>query len=114
WELACYAGFLVGREAARYMLKRGHGTILFTGATASIRGSNGFAAFSSAKFGLRAVAQAMARARGPAKEGGAGNICKGVPRRQPDQDALDCGRLLVRSSSGQGRLDPRTGSASLR
>jgi NAD(P)-dependent dehydrogenase (short-subunit alcohol dehydrogenase family) len=65
WELACYAGFLVGREAARYMLKRGHGTILFTGATASVRGSKGFAAFSSAKFALRAVAQAMARELGP-------------------------------------------------
>ena len=65
WELACYAGFLVGREAARCMLERGHGTILFTGATASVRGSKGFAAFSSAKFGLRAVAQAMARELGP-------------------------------------------------
>src|ERR1700737_3578675 len=65
WELACYAGFLVGREAAKYMLTRGRGTMLFTGATASIRGSKGFAAFSSAKFGLRAVAQAMARELGP-------------------------------------------------
>jgi NAD(P)-dependent dehydrogenase (short-subunit alcohol dehydrogenase family) len=65
WELACFAGFLVGREAARYMTERGHGTILFTGATASMRGSSGFAAFSSAKFGLRAVAQAMARELGP-------------------------------------------------
>jgi NAD(P)-dependent dehydrogenase (short-subunit alcohol dehydrogenase family) len=65
WELACYGGFLVGREAARYMLRRGHGTILFTGATASVRGGIGFAAFSSAKFGLRAVAQAMARELGP-------------------------------------------------
>ena len=65
WELACYAGFLVGREAARHMLARGRGTILFTGATASIRGSKGFAAFSSAKFGLRAVAQSMARELGP-------------------------------------------------
>jgi NAD(P)-dependent dehydrogenase (short-subunit alcohol dehydrogenase family) len=65
WELACYAGFLVGREAARYMVKRGRGTILFTGATASVRGGTGFAAFSSAKFGLRAVAQAMARELGP-------------------------------------------------
>ena len=65
WELACYAGFLVGREAAKYMVPRGAGTILFTGATASIRGSSGFAAFSSAKFGLRAVAQAMARELGP-------------------------------------------------
>jgi NAD(P)-dependent dehydrogenase (short-subunit alcohol dehydrogenase family) len=65
WELACFAGFLVGREAAKYMLKRGRGTILFTGATASVRGGNGFAAFSSAKFGLRALAQAAARELGP-------------------------------------------------
>ena len=65
WELACYGGFLVGREAARYMSERGRGTILFTGATASVRGGIGFAAFASAKFGLRAVAQAMARELGP-------------------------------------------------
>jgi hypothetical protein len=65
WELACYAGFLVGREAARVMVPRGHGTILFTGATASLRGGKGFAAFAAAKFGLRAVAQAMARELGP-------------------------------------------------
>lgn len=65
WELACYAGFLVGREAARVMVPRGRGTIFFTGATASVRGGVGFAAFSSAKFGLRAVAQAMARELGP-------------------------------------------------
>lgn len=65
WELACYAGFLVGREAARYMVQRGHGTILFTGATASMRGGKNFAAFAAAKFGLRAVAQSMARELGP-------------------------------------------------
>ena len=65
WELACYAGFLVGREAARHMLKRGRGSILFTGATASVRGGGGFAAFAAAKFGLRAVAQSMARELGP-------------------------------------------------
>ncbi|WP_315832387.1 SDR family NAD(P)-dependent oxidoreductase [Bradyrhizobium prioriisuperbiae] len=65
WELACFAGFLVGREAANHMLKRGRGTMLFTGATASVRGGKGFAAFSAAKFGLRAVAQAMARELGP-------------------------------------------------
>lgn len=65
WELACYGGFLAGREAARYMVPRENGTILFTGATASMRGGPGFAAFSSAKFGLRAVAQAMARELGP-------------------------------------------------
>src|SRR5712672_4198745 len=65
WQLACYAGFLVGREAAGYMVPRGRGTILFTGATASLRGGKGFAAFSAAKFGLRAVAQSMARELGP-------------------------------------------------
>jgi NAD(P)-dependent dehydrogenase (short-subunit alcohol dehydrogenase family) len=64
WELACYAGFLVGREAARVMVPRGRGTIFFTGATASLRGGQGFAAFSAAKFGLRGVAQAMARELG--------------------------------------------------
>jgi NAD(P)-dependent dehydrogenase (short-subunit alcohol dehydrogenase family) len=67
WELACYAGFLTGREAARYMMPRGRGTILFTGATASIRGGSGFAAFAAAKFGLRAVAQSMARELAPKK-----------------------------------------------
>src|SRR6516162_7730107 len=61
WELACYSGFLTGREAARYMVPRGRGTILFTGATASLRGGSGFAAFAAAKFGLRALAQSIAR-----------------------------------------------------
>ena len=61
WEMACWAGFVSGRESARLMLARGHGKIFFTGATASLRGGSGFAAFASAKFGLRAVAQAMAR-----------------------------------------------------
>ncbi|HYV87591.1 MAG TPA: SDR family oxidoreductase [Candidatus Polarisedimenticolia bacterium] len=65
WEMACYGGFLTGREAARLMLPRGKGTILFTGATASLRGGVGYAAFASAKFGLRAVAQSMARELGP-------------------------------------------------
>src|ERR1700742_4038591 len=65
WEMACYGGFLTGREAARLMLSRGQGTILFTGATASMRGGKGYAAFASAKFGLRAVAQSMARELGP-------------------------------------------------
>jgi NAD(P)-dependent dehydrogenase (short-subunit alcohol dehydrogenase family) len=65
WELACYAGFLTGREAARLMLPRGHGCIFFTGATASVRGGIGYAAFAGAKSGLRAVAQSMARELGP-------------------------------------------------
>ncbi len=61
WEMACYSGFLAGREAARLMLPRGQGNIFFTGATASLRGGVGYAAFASAKFGLRAVAQSIAR-----------------------------------------------------
>jgi len=65
WEMACYAGFLTGREAARLMLPRGRGNIFFTGATAGMRGGIGYTAFASAKFGLRAVAQAMARELGP-------------------------------------------------
>ena len=65
WEMACWAGFVTGRESARLMLPRGQGNIFFTGATASLRGGKGFAAFASAKFGLRAVAQAMARELGP-------------------------------------------------
>ncbi len=65
WELSCYAGFLTGREAARLMIPRGQGCIFFTGATASVRGGVGYAAFASAKSGLRAVAQSMARELGP-------------------------------------------------
>ena len=65
WEMACYSGFLTGREAARHMLPRERGTILFTGATASVKGSAGFGAFAAAKHGLRAWAQSMARELGP-------------------------------------------------
>jgi NAD(P)-dependent dehydrogenase (short-subunit alcohol dehydrogenase family) len=65
WEMACYSGFLAGREAARLMLPRGEGCIFFTGATASLRGGVGYAAFASAKFGLRALAQSAARELGP-------------------------------------------------
>ena len=65
WEMACYAGFLTGREAARLMLPRGRGNIFFTGATAGMRGGIGYTAFASAKFGLRAVAQSAARELGP-------------------------------------------------
>jgi NAD(P)-dependent dehydrogenase (short-subunit alcohol dehydrogenase family) len=65
WEMACCAGFLTGREAARLMLPRRRGNIFFTGATAGLRGGIGYAAFASAKFGLRAVAQSAARELGP-------------------------------------------------
>ena len=65
WEMCAFAGFLVGREVAGRMLKRGRGSILFTGATASIRGSAGFSAFAGGKHALRALAQCMARELGP-------------------------------------------------
>lgn len=65
WEMACFGGFLMGREVAKKMLPRERGTILFTGATASLRGREGFAAFAGAKHGLRALAQSMARELGP-------------------------------------------------
>ncbi|HIF74548.1 MAG TPA: SDR family oxidoreductase [Porticoccaceae bacterium] len=65
WKMACLTGFLSGREAAKYMVPRNKGTILFTGATASIRGGSGFGAFASAKFALRGLAQSMARELGP-------------------------------------------------
>ena len=65
WEMACFGGFLNGREVARRMVQRQRGTILFTGATASLRGAASFAAFAGAKHALRALAQSMARELGP-------------------------------------------------
>lgn len=65
WEMAAFAGFLMGREVAKRMIEREEGTIVFTGATASMRGREGFAAFASAKHALRALAQSMARELGP-------------------------------------------------
>jgi NAD(P)-dependent dehydrogenase (short-subunit alcohol dehydrogenase family) len=65
WEMAALAGFLMGRAVAKAMLPRGRGTILFTGATASLRGSAGFSAFAGAKHALRALAQSLARELGP-------------------------------------------------
>ena len=65
WQVGCLGGFLVGQAAARAMAPAGRGTILFTGATASLRGSANFAPFAIAKFGLRALAQSMARELGP-------------------------------------------------
>ena len=79
WEMACYSGFVAGREAARLMLPRGRGAIFFTGATASVRGGVGYAAFAAAKFGLRGVAQSVARELGPEE----------YPRRPSDHR---CGR----------------------
>ncbi|MET3106377.1 NAD(P)-dependent dehydrogenase (short-subunit alcohol dehydrogenase family) [Oxalobacteraceae bacterium GrIS 1.18] len=65
WRIGCLGGLLVGQAAARRMIKRGHGTIIFTGATAALRGSAGFANLAVPKFGLRALSQSMARELGP-------------------------------------------------
>ncbi len=65
WEMAALAGFLASREAARVMVPRGQGAMLFTGATASVRGGAGFSAFAGAKHALRALAQSLARELGP-------------------------------------------------
>ncbi|WP_180094606.1 MULTISPECIES: SDR family oxidoreductase [unclassified Acinetobacter] len=65
WEMACFSAFLTGREVAKRMVTRERGTIIFTGATAGVRGAAGFAAFAGAKHALRALAQSMARELGP-------------------------------------------------
>ena len=103
WEMACFAGFLMGREVARAMLPRGRGTIIFTGATASLRGREGFAAFAGAKHALRALAQSMARELWP----------KGIHVAHPVIDgAIDtefiCSNFPERHAlkAQQGILDP--------
>lgn len=65
WRVGCFAGFLVGREAARRLVPLGRGTVIFTGASGSLRGKPGFAHFASAKAGLRMISQSMAREYGP-------------------------------------------------
>jgi NAD(P)-dependent dehydrogenase (short-subunit alcohol dehydrogenase family) len=65
WRIGCFGGFLAGRESARRLVPLGRGTIIFTGASASLRGRPGFAHFAAAKAGLRAIAQSMAREYGP-------------------------------------------------
>ena len=65
WKVSCYGGFLFGREALKRMVPRGEGSIIYTGATAALRGRPNYAAFNSAKSGLRTLAQAMAKEYGP-------------------------------------------------
>ncbi len=101
WEMACFGGFLMGREAARRMEPRGRGTILFTGATASLRGSAGFAAFSGAKAALRMLAQSMARELGPMGIHVAHIVIDGaidtdfIKQRHPDFDGAKAAELIV-------------------
>ncbi|MFN7397484.1 MAG: SDR family oxidoreductase [Sandaracinobacter sp.] len=78
WEMAAFSAFLTGREAARVMVPRGAGTILFTGATASVRGGAGFSAFAGAKHAVRALAQSMARELGPQNSHVAHSIIDGA------------------------------------
>lgn len=101
WEMAALAGFLTGREAARVMVPRGRGSILFTGATASLRGGKGFSAFAGAKHALRALAQSMARELGPQGIHVAHVVCDGsidgvfTRERMPDaDDRLTRGEIL--------------------
>jgi NAD(P)-dependent dehydrogenase (short-subunit alcohol dehydrogenase family) len=94
WEMACFGGFLMGREAAKVMLPRGRGTIIFTGATASLRGGSGYAAFAGAKAALRMFAQSMARELGPKNIHVAHSIIDGpidtdfIATRVPDIDDM--------------------------
>jgi len=111
WEMACLAGFLTGREAARHMVPRQRGSIFFTGATASLRGGRGFAAFASAKFGLRALAQSMARELGPESihvahliiDAGVDTawVREMMKKRGRDPDALPADTLLDPASVGE-------------
>ena len=93
WEMACFGGFLMGREVAKAMLTRERGTIIFTGATASLRGGAGYSAFSGAKAALRMLAQSMARELGPRNVHVAHSIIDGpidtdfIAARHPDIDA---------------------------
>ena len=129
WQMACFSGFLVGREAARRMVPRGSGTILFTGATASLRGRSGMAAFAGAKAALRALAQSMARELGP--EGHPRSTrdrrwcdrhavdprelpanCRGTRRGGAPESRRHRRELLAASHSAAECLDSRAGPAS--
>ncbi len=88
--VSCYGGFLVGRRAAQAMLQAGRGTILFTGATASVKGFSGSAPFAMGKFGLRGLVQSMARELGPKNIHVAHFIIDGgIGRASPDDTSLD-------------------------
>lgn len=101
WEMACLGGFLMGREAAKRMSPRGRGTIIFTGATASLRGGSGFSAFSGAKGALRMLAQSIARELGPKGIHVAHTIIDGaidtefIKGRHPDFDNAKAQELIL-------------------
>jgi NAD(P)-dependent dehydrogenase (short-subunit alcohol dehydrogenase family) len=88
WRAGCLGGFIVGREAAKAMAGRGSGSILFTGATASVRGSARFFNFASSKFALRALTQSMARELGPLGIHVAHVLIDGEIRLKPDDPRI--------------------------
>lgn len=105
WEMACFSGFLNAREVAKRMVTRQRGTILFTGATAGLRGAAGFAAFAGAKHGIRALAQSMARELGPLNIHVAHVVVDGAI----DTDFIrDSFRKNTHSSPRMGFSTPRT------
>lgn len=103
WEMCALAGFLVGREVARKMLPRNEGTILFTGASASLRGGRGFAAFAGGKHALRALAQSMARELGPQGIHVAHVIVDGLIRNEATAEFLPD---LYASKGDNGIIEP--------
>ena len=130
WEMAALAGFLTSREAARGMIERGRGTMLFTGATASLRGGAGFSAFAGAKHALRALAQSLARELGPKGIHVAHVVIDGaidgafirglmpdaaekLAREEISRSRRDRQKLCLAPSAATQRLDIRDGSAAL-
>ena len=110
WRATSYGGFVVGREAARRMVPQSEGSILFTGATAAIKASAGFAAFAAGKHGLRAVAQSMAKELGPEGIHVAHLIVDGiidVPRVRKHMPKL------AASKGEDGLVDPKSIAATL-
>ena len=95
WKLSCYGGFLVGREAAKYMIPRGNGSIFFTGATASIKGFPSSAAFAVGKFGLLALAESMARELQPKGIHVAHFVIDGVIGHDSNDSKLDPDAIAV-------------------
>ncbi|MES2490328.1 MAG: SDR family NAD(P)-dependent oxidoreductase [Pseudomonadota bacterium] len=107
WRVCCFGGLLVGQEAVRRMLPRQQGTILFTGATASIRGRAEFGGFASAKAGLRSIAQAMAREFGPKGIHVAHIIVDGmVDGARVGEFGNGIGKSILLSKGTDGTLDP--------
>ena len=109
WRVVCFGGFLFGREAVRRMVPKGSGTLLFTGASASLRGRSGYGAFNSSKAGLRTLAQAMAKEYAsdgiheamPVVDGAIGGerVQKAFPRRgQPENQLMSIEGIMPTAS----------------